>query len=466
MNKIAIETVRQPMRDVKVASQADVVVVGGGPAGVSAALAAARNGAKVTLLERYNHLGGLASGGMVLVLDDMWDNHLNEISVRGTCQTMIERLSAMGLAMFPRSNEWGLAPAALQRWYRWGTFDFHTHSTPHPICFAAAFDPDGWKRVSLDMVQEAGIELRLHSWFSHTLVEDGKATGVVCESKSGPQAILGSVVIDTTGDLDVAASAGAPHTGGNYIMTTVFRLGGVDCDAAERFEREEPEAYSALDRRIKKILGGSWGLWWLKTPLPGIVWCNCPHMAGLDGQKVEDLTRAEVQGRKHIHALVDFVRGRLPGFEKCYVVDVAPQTGVRQTRLLEGEYILTKEDLAQRTRFDDSVARGRDYTMPYRVLLPQKIDNLLVAGRHYSVTSQAQKISREIPPCMAMGEAAGVAAALAANAGVLVRNVDVRQVQKTLRAQGADPGDQSGRNADVPAFAAALATHDKVLETV
>ena len=466
MNKIAIETVRQPMRDVKVASQADVVVVGGGPAGVSAALAAARNGAKVTLLERYNHLGGLASGGMVLVLDDMWDNHLNEISVRGTCQTMIERLSAMGLAMFPRSNEWGLAPAALQRWYRWGTFDFHSHSTPHPICFAAAFDPDGWKRVSLDMVQEAGIELRLHSWFSHTLVEDGKATGVVCESKSGPQAILGSVVIDTTGDLDVAASAGAPHTGGNYIMTTVFRLGGVDCDAAERFEREEPQAYSALDRQIKKVLGGSWGLWWLKTPLPGIVWCNCPHMAGLDGQKVEDLTRAEVQGRKHIHALVDFVRGRLPGFEKCYVVDVAPQTGVRQTRLLEGEYILTKEDLAQRTRFDDSVARGRDYYMPYRVLLPQKIDNLLVAGRHYSVTSQAQKISREIPPCMAMGEAAGVAAALAANAGVLVRNVDVRQVQKTLRAQGADPGDQSGRNADVPAFAAALATHDKVLETV
>src|SRR5205085_10849878 len=103
-----------------------------------------------------------------------------------------------------------------------------------------------------------------------------------------------------------------------------------------------------LDRQIKKVLGGSWGLWWLKTPLPGIVWCNCPHMAGLDGQKVEDLTRAEIQGRQHIHALVDFVRKNLPGFERCQVIDVAPQTGVRQTRLLEGEYILTKEDLAQR----------------------------------------------------------------------------------------------------------------------
>jgi hypothetical protein len=460
------ETIRQSARDVKVASRADVVVVGGGPAGLSAALAAARNGAKVTLLERYNHLGGLASGGMVLVLDDMWDNHLNEISVRGTCQAMIERLAALKLAVYPRSNEWGHDPASLRRWTRWGAFDFHTHSTPHPICFAAAFDPDGWKRVALDMVQEAGIELRLHSWFSHTLVEDGRVTGVVCESKSGPQAILGTVVIDATGDLDVAASAGAPHTGGNYIMTTVFRLGGVDTETAERYEREQPEEYAALDRRIKKVLGGSWGLWWLKTPLPGIVWCNCPHMAGLDGQKVEDLTRAEVQGRKHIHALVDLVRQELPGFGNCFVVDVAPQTGVRQTRLLEGEYILTKEDLTQRTRFSDSVARGRDYTMPYRVLLPQKIDNLLVAGRHYSVTSQAQKISREIPPCMAMGEAAGVAAAMAVAAGVTARQVDVAALQRTLRAQGADPGDQTGRNADVPAFVAALATHDAVLETL
>ncbi len=460
------DTIRQNARDVKVASRADVVVVGGGPAGMSAALAAARNGAKVTLLERYNHLGGLASGGMVLVLDDMWDNHQNEISVRGTCQTMIERLAALKLAMYPRSNEWGFDPASLRRWTRWGTFDFHTHGTPHPICFAAAFDPDGWKRVALDMVQEAGIELRLHSWFSHTLVEDGRVTGVVCESKSGPQAILGTVVIDATGDLDVAASAGAPHTSGNYIMTTVFRLGGVDADTAERYEREQPEEYAALDRRIKKVLGGSWGLWWLKTPLPGIVWCNCPHMAGLDGQKVEDLTRAEIQGRKHIHALVDLVRQELPGFERCYVVDVAPQTGVRQTRLLEGEYVLTKEDLTARTRFADSVARGRDYTMPYRVLLPQKVDNLLVAGRHYSVTSQAQKISREIPPCMAMGEAAGVAAAMAVDAGVTARKVDVALLQKKLRAQGADPGDQAGRNADVPAYVAALTTNDAILETV
>jgi FAD dependent oxidoreductase len=462
--------IQQPACQIKVAAKADVVVVGGGPAGFSAALAAARNGADTILLERYTHLGGLASGGMVLVLDDMWDNHLNEIAVRGTCMTLLERMAGMGLARFPRQDEWGKDPASYQRWARWGTFDFNTQEKPHPIVFAAAFDPDAWKRASLEMVEEHKIRLRLHSWFSQTLVEHDaggdKVKGVICDSKAGREAILGDVVIDATGDLDVAASAGARHISGNYIMTTVFRLGGVDTDAAERFEREAPEAFAVLDRQIKKVLGGSWGFWWLKTPLPGIVWCNCPHMAGLDGLKVEDLTRAEMQGRKHIHALVDLVRGKLPGFETCYVVDVAPQTGVRQTRLLEGEYVLTKDDLAQRTRFDDSIARGRDYYMPYRVLLPQKVDNLLVAGRHFSVTSQAQKISREIPPCMAMGEAAGVAAALALSAGVKVRDVDVLSVQKTLRAQGADPGDQTGLNPDVPAIARAVANRaEQLLET-
>ena len=198
------------------------------------------------------------------------------------------------------------------------------------------------------------------------------------------------------------------------------------------------------------MIGGSWAHWWLKTPLPGVVWCNCPHMPGLDGLKVEDLTRAEMQGRKHIAKLFDYIRGHMPGFERCYVVDVAPQTGVRQTRLLDGEYVLNKEDLAQRTRFPDAVARGRDYTVPYRTMLPKHVENLLVAGRHYSATPPAQKISREIPPCMAMGEAAGVAAAMALDSGVSVRDVDVALLQQKLRAQGADPGDQSGPNPDVP----------------
>jgi hypothetical protein len=177
-------------------------------------------------------------------------------------------------------------------------------------------------------------------------------------------------------------------------------------------------------------------------------------MTGLDGLKVEDLTRAEIEGRKRIAALVDYARAHMPGFERSFVVDVAPQTGVRQTRLLDGEYVVDKEDLAARTRFPDAVARGRDYTTPYRSMLPRNVENMLVAGRHYSATPGAQKVSREIPPCMAMGEAAGVAAALALESNVRVRHVDVTHVQKVLRAQGADPGDQPGPNADVPALAA------------
>jgi hypothetical protein len=454
------DSMREPARDVKVVARADVVVVGGGPAGMAAAFAAARNGASTVMLERYSHLGGLASGGMVLVLDDMWDSHLREISVRGVCLNLIERLDALGLAQFPRQDEWGIAPAAIQRWTRWGAFDFHTQDKPHPIVFAAAFDPDGFKRVALEMVAAHGVDLRLHSWFSHAWVEGRRIKGVVCDTKSGRQAILGDVVIDTTGDLDVAAAAGAPHIGGAYMLTTVFRLGNVDCDAAERFEREQPKQFALLDKEVKRLIGGSWAHWWLRTPLPGVVWCNCPHMTGLDGLKVEDLTRAEVTGRQHIHQSVDFVRANVPGFERCVVIDVAPQTGVRQTRMLEGEYVITKEDLMARTRFADAVARGRDYTTPYRALLPKQIDNLLVAGRHYSATSSAQKMSREIPPCMAMGEAAGVAAAMALDAGVSVRDVDVKRLQAKLRAQGADPGDQSGPNADVPAIAARMAQQE------
>jgi hypothetical protein len=453
MESHTMNTIAEPAGQARVVSQADVLVVGGGPAGMGAALAAARNGAKVTLVERYNHLGGLASGGMVLVLDDMWDNHLNEISVRGTCMTFIERMAARKLAYFPRADEWGELPESYRRWARWGAFDFHSHKTPHPVCFAAAFDPDGWKRVALEWIGEMGIELRLHSWFSRAIVEEGVVKGVVCETKAGREALLGDVVVDATGDLDVAASAGAPHVNGSYIMTTVFRLGNVDTGAAERFEYEHPERFAILDKEAKKRIGGSWAHWWLKTPLPGVVWCNCPHMAGLDGLKVEDLTKAEIMGRKHIAALLDYVRANMPGFERAVLVDVAPQTGVRQTRLLDGEYVVTKEDLTSQRRFDDTIARGRDYTTPYRALLPKGVENLLVAGRHYAATPAAQKMSREIPPCMAMGEAAGVAAAVALQSGVRVRDVDLKAVQNKLRAQGADPGDQNGPNADVPAIA-------------
>lgn len=431
--------------DVPVVRRSDVVVVGGGPAGVSAAVAAARTGASVTLLERYAALGGLASGGMVLVLDDMCNG--TEISVSGIVAEYVERLEKIGLAVYPPEADRYASTEMWNRWGRWGTFDFHQHTNPKPICYAVAFDPDGWKRVSNDLVREAGVHLRLHSWFSRPIVDDGRLAGVICETKQGPQAVLGDVVIDTTGDIDVASRAGADFVQDSYLTTLVFRLGGVDTATAERFEQENPREARAINRTIKRMLGGAWELWWLKTPVPGVVWCNCPHLTGYDGADPESLTEAEFDARARISAAVDHVKLHLPGFANCYIVDVAEQMGVRQTRLLQGEYVVTKDDVMTRRHFADSVARGRDYYTPYRALLPRSVDQLLVAGRHYSATPDAQRISREIPPCMAMGQAAGIAAGLAVDAGMTVREVDVAAIQRRMRDQGADPGDVPAPNA-------------------
>ncbi|MFE4723305.1 FAD-dependent oxidoreductase, partial [Streptomyces sp. NPDC056728] len=354
------------------------------------------------------------------------------------------------------------SPEMWAKWGRWGAFDFHSHTNPKPICYAVAFDPDGWKRVSNDLVRESGVNLRLHSWFSRPVVQDGAVKGVVCETKSGPQAVMGDVVIDTTGDIDVASRAGASYAQDNYLVTLVFRLGGVDTATAERFEQENPREARAINRKIKRLLGGAWELWWLKTPVPGVVWCNAPHLTGFDGTDPVSLTEAEFEARARIGAVLDSIKSDLPGFKNAYLLDVAEQMGVRQTRLLQGEYVVTKDDVTSRRHFADSVSRGRDYYTPYRALLPRDVDQLLVAGRHYSATPEAQRMSREIPPCMAMGQAAGIAAATAVEQGVLVRDVDPAVIQRRMREQGADPGDVPAQNATV----AESATVDQTEEAV
>ncbi|MFJ6564778.1 FAD-dependent oxidoreductase [Streptomyces sp. NPDC091412] len=447
---ISLDAIEAP-----VVQRSDVIVVGGGPAGVSAAVAAARTGASVTLLERYSALGGLASGGMVLVLDDMING--NEITVTGIVDEYVERMAKLGLAVYPPAEDRYSSPEMWAKWGRWGAFDFHSHTNPKPICYAVAFDPDGWKRVSNDLVRESGVNLRLHSWFSRPVVQDGAVKGVVCETKSGPQAVMGDVVIDTTGDIDVASRAGASYAQDSYLVTLVFRLGGVDTAAAERFEQENPREARAINRKIKRMLGGAWELWWLKTPVPGVVWCNCPHMTGFDGTDPVSLTEAEFEARARIGAVLDHIKSDLPGFENAYLLDVAEQMGVRQTRLLQGEYVVTKDDVTTRRHFADSVARGRDYYTPYRALLPRGVDQLLVAGRHYSATPEAQRMSREIPPCMAMGQAAGIAAATAVEQDVLVRDVDPAVIQRRMREQGADPGDVPAENATVDQLEEAVA---------
>ena len=429
----------EPGMKTPVVGETDVLVVGGGPAGQAAAVAAARAGARVTLLERYGYLGGLASGGMVLVLDDMCAE--GEVSVGGIALEIIERMQRLGACVAPPMSDcFRNDDEVRDRWVRWGFEELYARKKPKPIVYAASFDPEGWKQASQEMVLEAGVGLRCHSWFSRALVEDGVVRGVVVETKAGRQAILGRVVIDATGDGDVYASAGAPSVHGSYIMTLVHRLADVDTDAALAFERREPAAAQQLDREVKQILGGAWDMWWMLTPRPGVVWCNCPHIPGHDGLDPEHLTHIEIEGRRRFLKVLAFVRANVPGFQRSYILDAAPQVGVRQTRLLDGEYVVTKDDLLERRTFSDVVARGRDYYTPYRSLLPKRVEGLLAAGRCYAATPEAQRISREIPPVMVMGEAAGTAAALALESGVQPRKVDVTALQRRLLKQGVNLG--------------------------
>jgi 2-polyprenyl-6-methoxyphenol hydroxylase-like FAD-dependent oxidoreductase len=428
--------IHEPARETPVVAQTDVLVVGGGPAGLCAAVEAARLGARVVVAERYGHLGGLASGGEVIVLDDMADRR--QKTVGGLCDEVIARLEALGAAVYPpEEDRFVSSEAAWARWGRWGLQDNYARTRPKTITYAVAFDPEALKLVALDMLAEAGVELRLHSLFVDAIVVDGVVRGGVFETKAGRQAILAGMVVDASGDGDVFARAGAPFELGTYVMTVVHRFANVDVERAIAWERAHPAEAERLNREVKALYGGSWDYWWLRTTIDGVVWCNCPHLPNLDALRVEDQTYVEHEARRRIFRALAFARQHLPGFERARLVDTAPQLGVRQTRLLRGEYVLTRQDVLRGRWFADRIGRGRDYYYPYRSLLPIGVENLLVAGRCFSATSDAQKMSREIPPMMVVGQAAGAAAALAFRARTTPRLLDVGDLQAVLRAHGA-----------------------------
>jgi glycine/D-amino acid oxidase-like deaminating enzyme len=432
-----VEVVYEPARKTPVLRQVEVAVIGGGVAGLGAAVAAARMGREVVLVERYGHLGGLATGGLVLLWDDMDDG--TGPTVGGIAAEMLSRLAAEGVAVLPRAED--LHCADEDAWWTWGPWGFGDWQAggppPWPIMHAASVDPEACKRLAAAMAREAGVALWLHRWVVGAVAEAGTVTGVLLESKAGRGALLAELTIDATGDGDVFAAAGAAYTPGWMMLTLVHRLGGVDVERALSFEREKPETHRVLNRRAMSVLGSTYERWWLRSPQPGVVWCNCPTFPPDDGLDPAVLTRVEVEGRERIAEALGFLRAHLPGFENAYLLDTASQVGVRQTRLLEGELVVSRADVEAGRHFPDSVGRSRGLHIPYRALVPREIDGLLVAGRCYSATPEAQAVSREVAPCMVMGQAAGTAAALAVGAGVAPRNVNIAALQAALCAQGA-----------------------------
>lgn len=456
-------TMREPARELPVLADVDVVVAGGGPGGLAAAVAAARQGARTLLIERYGFLGGLATAGMVAPILGHTAHDSDRPIVEGLLKEMTGRMHSLGGAV---SWEESLA--------RWGI----------------NFDVEAFKYVADRMISDAGVDLLLHSLVTDAIVADGRIEGLVVESKSGRGAVRAKMVVDATGDADVVARAGIPFTQGRAFDGAVqssgsfFYLMGVP-DLSD----EERKSVTELVRR--KLESGD-----LHFYHPGFLGKNTAHqdfyspnmvrVAG-DPTNVRDLTRGELAARHEVWKLLDVLHNE-GGLKDAYLLATAPQVGARESRQVNGLYTLTGDDVTGGRKFTDAVARGswwidihcplghtypvhlcvrtcprqekcpfwraeHDrmyadqkateapqgdwYDIPYGCLVPKTGANLLVAGRSISATHEAMAGARVMGTCMAIGEAAGVAAAMAAQGDGVAGNVDVAALRGKLTEQGA-----------------------------
>ncbi len=384
-----------------------MLVVGAGSAGIAAAVAAARRDADVWLVERYGFVGGLATFGLINLLLTLDDGAGNQV-VAGLCQEVVDRLEARGDARYPPSTDWGREDAStVAHWREWGLI---WGAPPDVVRYSVAFDPEAFCDVAFDLLHQAGVRLRLHSWCAHAYAPDGRIDAVVLESKRGREVVRPGVVIDTTGDGDVMVTAGARHDATTIPPWLWFRMGGLGDLDAVGFRT------TANGRRLVP-----WG----------------PLARRVDPADPDDLTAAEIECRAAVRAEVARIRAEHPG---AWLDDVAKLLGITESRRLVGDYVLEKSDADR--RFPDAVARTghwtkRDvvYDIPYRCLTTESVGNLLVAGRCISASRYVHQATKEIPAAMATGEAAGVAAALAP--GGAVHDVDVATLRRLLGAAGA-----------------------------
>jgi len=444
-----VKTIKEPARETKVCREADVVVVGGGPGGIGAALAASRNGADTVLIERYGYLGGMGTGGLVTIIPLLTD-YTGKQQIIGITQEWIDRLIARNAVDYPKPEHWGSLDKDLVRYYFQRSF-FMTRLDR--VNYAAIIDAEISKYILNEMVTEAGVKTYLHSWGTEPIMEGNKCKGVIFESKSGRQAVLGKVVIDTTGDGDLLPYAGVEFEANippNFRIANlalVFWVDGVDLAKVNEFRRENPQQFMELSR--KAMEAGAFG-GFFSSNLPdqdAVVWFHnrYPNKSQID---VEELTRVEFEGRQKMIKTYDFFKANVPGFEKSFIVLSAPQLGTRSSRRLIGEYKLTQKDLADNQPFVDTIAifpdldRGQESLdhplmyIPYRSLLTKNVDNLLVACRAFSSDEHVQEWFNLIPHCIAFGEAAGTASALALQSGVSPKKVDIKALQKQLARQG------------------------------
>jgi hypothetical protein len=434
---------REPEREIEVVKEAEVVVVGGGPAGFAAAIAAARNNTETVLIERYGHLGGLASGGLVTLIMPMSDG-TEKPQIAGICQEVIDRLDTIGATLHPRMKDLGSgAPDILDYWKNYAFCVIQGK-----IRLSAFMDPEMLKCVLNDMVEEADIKLLLHSYFAKALVENDMVQGVIFESKSGRQAVLGKVIIDTTGDGDVYASAGAPYNGRmdpedrSSKLALVFRIGNVDTVKFFEFKTNHSQLYTELLEELRQLRGFTM---FIRTSREDVIWVN-NNIPNLSGLRVEDLTWLEVDGRKRMLITHNFLKKNIPGFENSFIIDTASQIGVRCSRRLIGEHIVSATELYSGVIFPDTVVMGPDFRynlssdhphwhVPYRSLVPLKLKNVLAAGRCISADPVANDLLAPIQYCFATGQAAGTAAAIAVKDEISVAQVDIRKLQKRLSEQ-------------------------------
>ena len=431
---------REPARSVPVYHHCDVLVVGGGPAGTAAAAAAAREGADVCLLERYNHLGGLSTGGLVIWIDRMSDWE-GRPTIRGFAEEIIDRLPRDAIAG-PPPEEWGSRDPTRAAYWALRTAAYHGIVTWSPT-----LDPEWLKLQSQEMLLERRVRLVYHSWASTPIVEDGAVRGAVFESKEGRQAIFAKVVIDATGDGDMFARAGAraetdvEEDDIHHCINTAFMFAGVDMTRFLEFRAGRPEQFSDFMKRGRESCG--------LFERAFVSWRNDvalfmgPRQSGYSGLDVDDLSTVEVRSHRAMKNMLEFYRQNAPGFENAYMMLSAPQIGVRHTRRLSGVSAVTRRQWPTSMVHPDEVGvtpsvspKFPNISVPYASLIPETLDGLLAPGRHVACDRNSHGFMREIPQCWLTGQAAGVAAAVAISQGVTPRHVDIARVQSALRNQG------------------------------